>query len=1227
MASWTEMQNLAISVRKGEYVVSASAGTGKTSVIIERAWQLINTGYANVDELLIVTFTDKAAAELLARLQEKLNAEFALASKTDKKSFLLNQLNRLGKAQISTIHSLCLRIVRENYHLLGLSHNVRCIPPEQLTLLQHRIIEDIFEQMYADKSVSGETFRKFIDIYGNAHVDGNIKQLILELNSFLVTTENPQKWIDDVHNFIRLVKTKDFNPSDILSSVFRDNWILETDNFIRQLEIFKDKLSTLGLDKILLHIDEIKEILQYVRENLSNNIFDKFDAIEKNISSTPRISKHPEWDEYRKDFSDFKKSIKTFLVNLQSICTFTIDEITAQIPFIEIILFLVQQFQEKVLQEKKALGVIDYDDILQLAFKLLTDEPSVTKHYRELFKFIMVDEYQDINELQDAIIRSLTQVIRKGKIDNLFVVGDVKQSIYRFRLAEPEIFQTLCHRANNSNALTRIDLKENFRSRQSVIDTVNALFTLMMAGGAMEIEYDAQHNLVYAANYPDKERYDKTELHIIERKPKDTEDINEIDDIFIEYDAQEREAFLAAQQIENLLSSEYEIYDKTLGKNRAIRPNDIAILLRTLKGTANKFAYMLQKRAIPVSVSQIEAFLDYTEIADIVSLLRVIVNPFEDISLVSVLRSPIVEASAEELAEIRRFDKGYFFSALQKYVREKEQSGGKFSRFIERLQRWRELSNRLNPSELIRQIFIDTGYVDYASIMPQSGEIAEENLKQFLELAKDFSEAGDVDISDFVEYLTLIGENDLSFSNINTPAATGVQIMSVHASKGLEFPVVIIAGLGKQFNMQSVRTKILFDRKLLIGLQILREDEEKYSKSQWQETLIYSAISQYKQLQLKAEELRLLYVAMTRAKEKLILIGNADIPKLVKQTSNIKDKYSLSAALPNQNTPLLWIMSAIIAENPCISADDIKYEDSVLPTQISTNLIDISLYPSSVQQTWDIKGTKAGTSSEKLIAKLSEEPDQASDERTRITSVSNEAKALLEKLDWQYPYKDLTHIPATISVTEFAHQKHQADDRADPMDVPQIEIFDDDFNLLDIENPEYIEKGNAWHVFMEKINLGLEMTEKNIAEEIDRLTEQRIITVQQKKFIDIQRVKNFFRTVPGKLMLEYHEQVKREQPFTYMIPANSLPDALRIGKSDESVLIHGVIDCLIMLNGKIVIIDYKTSQITSDRVDEKTELYRPQVELYARAMSDILNCPVDSVWLYFTEPNSAVKVL
>ena len=1204
MVRWTDRQQKAINAKRGECVVSASAGTGKTSVLIERVWEIVNRNLANIDECLIVTFTEKAAAELKARLHSRLQTEFESADKPERKYFLLNQLNRLDRAQVSTIHSFCLRVIRENYQLIDLNENVDVIPSEQLMLIKHRVIDDIFEQMYADKSATGDVFREFANLYGDARVDENLKYLIISLNSFLETIVNPQAWIDRVEKFVNDVRSNQFDISAILQTFARNDWLGRIENIRFQLTHFQKLAVQAGAEKIEHHIDDLLDIMSVVKENLSAG---RFDVSQITIARTPQAPKNEIWADVKDEFAGIKKSLKDMLKDINSLASVQIDDLKDQLRFIEIILTLLKKFRESIVDEKRRAGLVDYDDILQIAYKLLSEHSAVAQRYRQMFKFVMVDEYQDINELQDAIIRKIARPTDAGA-ENLFVVGDVKQSIYRFRLAEPEIFQSLCKRASETRkSIARIDLRDNFRSRQSVIDTVNSLFELLMVGGQMEIEYDESHKLIYQSGFSDDDDFHRTELHIVERKIEASEDS---ENILEEYEANEREAYFVAQRIEELLASGVEIFED--GQSRPIQPDDIVILLRTMKNTASQFAAMLQRRGIAVSIPQLEAFTEYPEIADMVSLLKIIDNPYQDIPLVSVLRSPMVRASAQELSKIRLTSRGYFFAALERYVEDVEKGEGKFSEFLTQLKSWREFANRFDVAELIQKIYVDTGYPDYASL-PQSSNIVADNLNQFLQLAREFVRVNDTDVSDFVEYIELMSENELNFSGVSAPVSSGVRIMSIHSAKGLEFPVVILANTGKKFNMQDIREKILFDREFLVSLQQPTDDGKSF-----EDTLIYAAIKRSKAQQIKAEELRLLYVALTRAKEKLIITGNIAFKDLFKaeKLSSVANDLSGDILL-GQNTFLHWLVLALTAHQTGVFDDIIDNPES--EDNISTNIMDIYFHPQSLQEKWAIKQRKAKhLTMPKVVSEI------LSADTPKLTA---ESERMISILEWKYPQYPLTYLPAKISVTEFTRQGREIDDSADPMEKAQIELPDMETRVLSPEDTFGIEKGIAWHKFMEKINLNMEMNDGNISAELERMTRENILTDKQKGYIDIGQVKNFFRSEPGRLMLEHSDRVRREQEFTYLLAANSLPDALRIGNSEEPVLVRGVIDSLILLNDGLVIIDYKTSQIQATDVAKKVKDYHGQVELYARAMSEILNKPAKSVWLYFTEPDSAVQVI
>ncbi len=1229
--SWTKAQLEAINADKGEFVVSASAGTGKTSIIIERVYQLIQNKKANIDEVLIITFTEDAAEELRARLFVRLQEEFNKAKSQHLKHFWQNQINRLSKAQVSTIHSFCLRILQENYHLLGLPETFTILSPEQVTLLKHRILEEVFEQMYADESERGEIFRRLVTIYGGRKIDEGLKQTVLNLYNFLQTIADPESWLRQVIEQVEEIEKGTYSSELALYILSQNIWLPKLYEAYARLKKLSNRLDD-SIQTILDHIEMIEHTLQNTIKELtepalaptrasdsesSESLTDTLTTVvlSLRLPPTPKVKQNDKWDEIsRKELSQIKSSIRQVMNEIDRFCPPDIDILKAQTPYIRMILTLCDKLDKSFTEEKQKENVLEYDDLQRLALKILSDPTTnISEKYQELFKYVLVDEYQDVNELQDKIIRKVCRKKTDGYFENLFIVGDVKQSIYRFRLAEPEIFQRLCAGAEEDRGPHRIDLRENFRSRIEIINTANAIFGQLMSGGPFEINYTDSHELLYKAEFPrtdDNKQY-KTELHIIERQLEDSSNSYETDTSeaseIIEYEARVREAYFVAEYVDKLLRSKLKIYQD--GQIREIQPDDIAILLRTLKYTANEYIRMLREKNIPVIARQIEAFLELPEIADMVALLDIIYNPYQDIPLVAVLRSPIVGVGTNELAKIRTFARGHYFTALKKYVLKTKDAN--LTKFLENLTRWRRLANRANVAELISQIYVDTNYPEFAGLDTQN-DFAEDNLNQFMILARNFSNSAGTTLKDFIEYLELIGESELTPSEVSAASAGGVKVASIHSAKGLEFPVVIISDIGKQFNLRDTYQNILFDKKLSMGMRYLSED------GKLEDTPILSAIRLAKVSQIKAEELRLLYVAMTRAKEKLILTGNAEIRKLFEKLELfLENDIDITHAAMNKKTPLEWLILALSINHPESFKNYLN--EPVNKSLISTPTMDIYLYSQADQEQWNLTKSKRQASELEQVEKIIKQFLQK--------NPSPRAREIAHQLSWEYPDKALTSTPAKISVTEFAKERSGFNNMEDESAELPAEPAELDFRILDEEDSNRIEKGVVWHKFMEKIRLDIPIEKENILSELNRLADEGILTSSQIKFINPEQVENFFHTAPGKLMLSYPENVHREQEFTYLIPAKSLPDPLRIGESDEPVLVHGIIDCLIVLENGIVIIDYKTSQIASSEVDEKTRFYRPQIELYARAMGEILKKPIISAWLYFTEPNAAVQVI
>ena len=523
---WKPKQHEAITWPGGELIVSASAGTGKTSVIIERAWQLVLGRKANVDDLLVVTFTDDAAEQLKTRFRARLDQETDQAEPRADRAFLRDQLHRLEKAQISTIHSFCRRVVRDHYYQLGIGADVEILASEQAVLLKHTLIDQLFEECYADESEFGKQFCGLVDRYGGRSVDGNLSSAILAIHAFLGSLADPEAWLARVRELAINLRADDFDISNLKAwEYLKTHWLTVLETVADQFRNVSRQVAQHGHPKLQKYLDDLLEVTQVRQKLLSENRLEPLTAnSDEKLPVSPSIRNEDDklwWTPLKDEVDDAKKPFLKMTKEIQAVLTPEGKaRLKAQAGFLETIIVLVEKFSRRLTVAKSTRGQLEFDDLQRLALTVLAGDGR--EPYRNQFKYILVDEYQDINELQDTIIRSLGRPDEgfPGRVSNVFMVGDVKQSIYRFRLADPEIFQNLYLAADpaGKTGLGRINLADNFRSRVQVLDAVNAVFTAILRGGLLELEYDAQSQLTCAAGYPETSNNQTTEFHILERR-------------------------------------------------------------------------------------------------------------------------------------------------------------------------------------------------------------------------------------------------------------------------------------------------------------------------------------------------------------------------------------------------------------------------------------------------------------------------------------------------------------------------------------------------------------------------------------------------------------------------------------------------------------------------------------------------------------------------------------
>lgn len=1207
---WTDDQWKAIQANGNNILVAAAAGSGKTAVLVTRIIEKLvdETGNLNVDELLIVTFTNASAVEMKYRIGKSL--EEALSQNPDS-SHLKKQVALLNYASISTLHSFCLEIIRKHYFEADIDPNFRLIEPIESSMIRDEVLEELLEKEYS--IANNEAFFHLVESFTGDRTDAELHMLISKLYDFSRANPNPDLWLEQMVNFY---DTKDINS-------------------ITELPYFP-----IIKEDIELRINQAKSYLlnaiEYASENngpapyletlendlaqintLSNISWTNWQDVKLRVESMdfkriPSLKNKSDYDEEyveeTKRFRDAaKKEIKNVLVDWFSREeTNYLADLEKMKPDIKTISELVKNFANNFFEEKQRRGVLDFNDLEHLALKILlkNDVPSdVAKSYQKQFKEVLIDEYQDTNMVQETILLLVTN--SEESKGNLFMVGDVKQSIYRFRLAEPTLFMTKYqeYQQNGEGEGIRIDLSQNFRSRKEVLDATNFIFHQLMDKHVAEIDYDEAAELTLGANFP-KSNHMATELLLIDMKSNENESEDELSPQ--ELQKNQVEARAIATKIREMIDNKFPIYDKNLQQNRSIQYRDIVILSRAMT-SAPDMEEAMKVQDIPFYASNNTGYFETTEVATMIALLKVIDNPYQDIPLAAVLRSPIVGLNEEELGQIRMAKKkGYFFDALLAYKDiTVSAAADRISDFITQLNNWRELSIRENLTALIWQIYQETNFYEFVGGLP-GGKQRQANLRALYDRANQYEKTafrGLFRFVRFVERLEVRGD-DLGTAKTLGEKEDVVRMMTIHASKGLEFPVVIISGLSKKFNMRDIYSKTLLDKDY--GFASNYRDIEKMIVYP---TIMQQAIKQKKSREMIAEEMRVLYVALTRAEEKLILTATVpDFEKTSKnwlQVSNQKETILPASIRAKAKCYLDWIGNTIIRHT---SFKDLLCEERIqtLPTEMK---LQIEIKTKEKFLTTELEEHKVDNWLENVKA---HEP----------VPVQSAYKDEIERF-MNYKYKDVaaTEIRAKQSVTELKRQFSLQDSWSDTSILKE-------FQKVSLDRPKFLQQnklsateiGTAMHTLMQAVSLTYKPSEKDLTSLLQSMQEKDILTEAQIKAINIKQIMGFFDSPLGETVLQKSDQVKREVPFSYLLPVAKL---YKQSDLEEHVLIQGVVDSMIEEEDAITLIDYKTDKIEGRYANweaaEKAmkERYQIQIKLYAEAIQAITGKKVSNAYLYF----------
>lgn len=1259
--SWTTEQQQVIDLRNRNILVSAAAGSGKTAVLVERIVKIITDKNhpVDIDHLLIVTFTNAAAAEMRERIG---NAIEKALDEQPGNEHLLRQLTLIHNAQITTIDSFCLYVVRNHFHEIDLEPNFRIGDEGELKLLREDVLGRVLEQNYEEPS---EAFSDFVEGYASGRTDAALNEMILQLYEFSRSYPWPEKWLDSFVGIYRIENREELDRAEWLAPL--------TENICF---VLKDCEQLLKQALAITQQDDGPDMY----EKAVQSDLEKYESLSKltsfcelygalsdikydRLASSRGFEGDPDKLELVKSLREQAKDVVKKICKQYFFCSpeMMIEQLERTEPMLEEVVRLTKQFADEFAAAKRRKNLVDFHDVEHFALQILVDEETekakkTAEEFRDTFEEIMIDEYQDSNEVQETLLRSISREER-GE-NNIFMVGDVKQSIYRFRLARPELFMKKYDSYSLEESTTqRIDLHKNFRSREEVLTCTNDIFYKIMVRSLGNVEYDAEAALYPGASYP---AMPVQKNHAGEKAAEDEKvsgkQINgftpEIlladsnDELLEDIDFSDKktlEAKMVAEKIRHLMKTQ-PVTDKATGELRMARYSDIVILLRSLSGWADSLVEVLNGNGIPAHTVSSTGYFSTVEVQTVLSMLRLLDNPRQDIPMAAVLRSPMAGLTDEELAVLRLEDgsvpfheavlelaEGLYEEDGQKEISDSEAdrkqgrnadektenhieitAHRKLLKFYKKYKQLRQLVPDTPIHELIEIILRETGYGHYVAAMP-AGNRRTANLNMLLEKATAYEKTSYKGLFHFVRYIDELQKYDVDFGEADMVGENEdvVRIMSIHKSKGLEFPIVIVSGMGKNFNKQDTRSKMVLHPELGIGLDYM--DGKKRIKSP---TIAKKAIAKQIDLENLGEELRVLYVALTRAKEKLILTGT------LKDAPEKLEFFRQQAAL--------YAHSSDTTAIPYLTRESAAgYLDWILPAVLSYG----DKYPVRIVEAAEL---------------VLDEVENQLEQNENLTERIGEIKAadpqlvgqLKQRFSQRYPYQVDVLRKNKYSVSELKHramrEKFEAEQEEtipafleEPV-TPTIPLFIQRQGSVEQETPNRgALRGTAVHRVMECYDFA---SEKSVHEQMEAMEKEEKITADMRALVKEQIVADFVSSETGRRMAlaQRGGALYREKPFVmgfteeelenYGFGVGSNTDSCeniyektdsdqekeeqqKVRHEEDLTLIQGIIDVFWIEKDGIVLLDYKT-----DRVQQTKELidrYETQLKLYADALERV----------------------
>ena len=1215
--NWTEDQLKAIEKRDSNILVSASAGSGKTAVLVERIIEKILNDYLDVDKILVVTFTNAAAQELKEKI---LNAIYkALENEKDPKKInhLKNQLIYINRASITTIDAFCFKLVRENFNILNIDPNIRICEESQSVLIKTRVLEDLLEEEYEsyvdEKNVFG--LYNILELFSGK--DEELLDNILRIYNYIQSFPYPFKWLKEQIEKYNITEDIDLYDTDFGRDIYEDI-VSEIELCIEKYDDYLNKISGIEeFNKCYTILDNDIQILKSAIA-ISNKSWDKLYENISNINFPKFVIGKVSDEELKNEISEFrKKEVKSVIDKIKKKIYAKSNEILEDnkiaYKYIKYLYEFLVRYDNNYREEKKNLGVAEFNDIMHYALELLVDEEDnitdIALGLKDRYKEIYTDEYQDTSYVQERILDAIS------KDNNRFMVGDIKQSIYGFRQARPDIFNdkyiSYSSKDDEESSNCKIILSKNFRSREEVIDSINYIFEKIMSMKNGQCDYTQNERLIcgntgYISS--DDTSY-KTQINIINLKDKEVSPFEENDDDEVQIDEDlsniQIEAKCIAYKIKEIIKKD-KVMDKD-GMLRSVKYKDIVVLLRGIKNKAEIIEEELKRNNIPVFCDTSSSIFEGDEVKLVLSFLKIIDNPYQDIYMISIMFSIIGNFTLDEITKIRLYDStSYVYDTLnsilndEEYVKQEGKIVEKIKRFLSIIKEYTIYSKKYSISELLIRLYKDTN-IYYQFALEDDAESKKANLNYLIELASTFySNIGNT-LNAYIKYIdNLKDKQDTSTTSAKIIGENEdvVRLMTIHKSKGLEFPIVILADTSKGYNFSDSRKqRVVFHYKYGIGIDVVNQDLGVTYPS-----LIKQAIRSVIEKETKSEELRLLYVALTRAKEKLYIFAT---------TKDYDKEYSMQT-IKLKNGKF----------NETLIASNTSYYKNLLPVIKYYNEFEADKKEFDIQRI-EIKSNTTDEELRSLFNIKEAEEESKSINDILITAFNKEKvdkellKSIKENLESEYRYYEDAHTPSRVSVSELKQSK------IDEEDVHITSLFNDENR----DNDEYkmplcllekeekytpVRKGLLIHFILQNLEFKSLNTKSDIKNYIDKLKFENVISEQDSKYISITKIYNFLNSKIGK-ELKDAKKIFREYEFI-----------LKNEKISNS-LIQGIIDLFyITEDNKAILVDFKTDKL--DNEQDFIDRYKIQLKIYKDAINTLTDYNIYKTYIYSFNLNKEIEL-